>query len=133
MSLSYSCCRCTAPWRTHCSCIHAARIYACSIFAIIHHHLQTLLAPSLGKIEARLPRHSPCHCPASEQRFLPMALVCYLLPLHFGLTYYVMLPESTAKTTYKDLSCTVVAQALQIDEKLRPALSSKVGMLRMLS
>ncbi len=66
---------------------------------IIHHHLQTLLAPSLGKTEAWRLRHSPCHCPASEQWFWPMASVCYLLPLHFCLTYYVMFPESIAKTT----------------------------------
>lgn len=78
---------------------------------IIHHHLQTLLAPSLGKTGAWRLHHPPCHCPAFEQWFWPMALVCYLLHLHFYLTYYVSFPESIAEPTYRDSSCTVIAQA----------------------
>ncbi len=98
---------------------------------ISHHHLQTLLAPSLGKTEVWHLRHCLCHFPASEQYFWPMALVCYLLRLHFYLTYYVTIPESTVKTTYRDSSCTVNGQALQIDKEVQPALPSKVGMLQM--
>ena len=78
---------------------------------IIHHHLQTLLAPSLRKTEAWRLHHPPSQCPASEQWFWPMASGCYLLRLHFYLTYYVTIPESTAKPTYRDTSGTVIAQA----------------------
>ena len=60
-----------------------------------------------------------------------MALVCYLLPLQFCLTYYVMFPESNAKTIYRDTSCEVIAQAFQIDEQAPARSSMLVGMLQM--